>query len=108
MYGDSFRRDGDAVRDIGNNVSLVWEEMDLGDRTEAGLAIRGRTPLEINAITLRMENEAGDAVTEVVRFAGGGEETQRFRVRVPGGKTTVSFVFLPGSQFDFEGFAFED
>ena len=108
MYGDSFRRDGHAVREIGNNVSLVWEEMDLGDRTEAGLAIRGRTPLEINAITLRMENEAGDAVTEVVRFAGGGEETQRFRVRVPGGKTTVSFVFLPGSQFDFEGFAFED
>ncbi|MBQ9211307.1 MAG: DUF4982 domain-containing protein [Clostridia bacterium] len=107
LYGDSFRREGDAVFDIGNNVSLTWENMDFGDLREAGIVIEGRTPLEMNAITLRMENEAGESRTEVVKFRGGDQGQQSFRVAVPGGNTKVSFVFLPGSQFDFVGFTFE-
>ncbi len=106
VYGDSFRPEGDAVKDIGNNVTLTWENMDFGTRTEAALTIEGRTPLETNAIHLRMENEAGETVTELVPFRGTEEGAQSFRVRVPGGVTRVSFVFLPGSQFDFGAFRF--
>ena len=107
VYGDSFRRDGDAVREIGNNVTLTWEQMDFGESREAGLVVEGRTPLEMTAITLRMENDEGASVTEVIRFPGPVPRKARFRVPVPGGNTKVSFIFLPGSQFDFEGFRFE-
>ncbi len=106
VYGDSFRPEDGAVLGIGNNVSLIWENMDFGPLREADLEIDGRTPLEINAVTLRMENGTGESVTEVVRFRGTERGSQTFRVPVPGGNTRVSFVFLPGSQFDFHGFRF--
>jgi hypothetical protein len=31
-----------------------------------------------------------------------------FPVRTPGGLCSVTFVFLPGSAFDFEAFRFEE
>lgn len=108
IYGDSFRKEGREVLEIGNNVSLNWTDMDFGDRKEAGLILEGRTPLEINAVTIRMESPTGGSVTEVVRFRGTEKGTQRFRIAVPGGNTAVSFVFLPGSRFDFAGFRFEE
>ena len=107
VYGDSFRREGSRVLEIGNNVTMTWENMDFGSLREAGLTVEGSTPLEVNATTLRMENEAGETVTEAVRFRGTEAGRQRFRVPVPGGVAKVSFVFLPGSQFDFHGFQFE-
>ena len=107
IYGDSFRPDGNAVREIGNNVTLTFDEMDFGDSEEVRLLIRGRTPLSKNAVTVRITGEEGATVNAVADFAGDGGPEQTFIVRVPGGKCTVSFVFLPGSSFDFEGFEFK-
>jgi len=107
VYGDSFRRDGKAIRDIGNNVSLEFGEMDFGEITECSLVIRGKTGLETNAITLRIRNGQGEETTEVADFSGKGGEEQVFPVRTPGGLCSVTFVFLPGSAFDFEAFRFE-
>ena len=107
VYGDSFTREGTAVRGIGNNVSLVFERMDFGDCRKAMLEIAGATPLEKNPITVRIQNEAGEETTEIAEFTGCGGACQRFAVGTPGGKCTVTFVFLPGSDFDFEGFRFE-
>ncbi len=107
VYGDSFEKRGDEVANIGNNVSLTWEEMDFGDRREAELILDGATPLAENAVTVRMENDQGENLTELVTFRGGEEGEQRFRIRVPGGVCRVSFVFLPGSRFDFHSFRFE-
>jgi len=106
IYGDSFTRSGGAVRSIGNNVSLVFERMDFGDVTRAAVRITGATPLAKNPITIRIQSADGGEVTEIAEFAGGSAQ-QRFALRVPGGPCTVTFVFLPGSQFDFEGFRFE-
>ena len=106
MYGDTFRRDGEAVRDIGNNVTLTYRDMDFGNRGEAVLTLEGSTPLEAHPITVRMTDEKGDSMTEIVSFQGSGPKRQAFSVRVPQGLSTVSFVFLPGSRFDFEGFTF--
>ncbi len=106
VYGDSFCQTEDAVTGIGNNVTLTWEDMDFGDLREAILTVDGQTPLEINAIHLRMENESGEIQTEVAPFRGTQRGSQKFRVKVPGGIVKVSFVFLPGSQFDFYGFGF--
>ena len=107
IYGDSFTADGSSVRDIGNNVTLIWNDMDFGESTESLLCISGRTPLKKNTITVRTENEQGETQTELAEFMGDGPSEQCFRVRVPGGKCSVSLIFLPGCQFDFDGFTFK-
>lgn len=106
IYGDSFVRDAQAVRQIGNNVSLVFEQMDFADCTHASLMLKGFTPLKENPITIRIVNEAGESVTALAQFRGDGAPEQTFPVAVLPGVCTVSFVFLPGCQFDFDGFCF--
>lgn len=106
IYGDSFRRDGSAVHDIGNNVSIVFNDMDFGSRGEYGLMIRGRTDLQMNTINIRIRSENGDTETSVANFMGNGPLEQHFSVNVPAGICSVTFVFLPGSRFDFDAFMF--
>ena len=108
IYGDSFRIRDQAVEGIGNNVTLTWDEMDFGGAGKAWLEIEGFTPLEINTVTVRIRNDQGQETTEIADFDGRGGCTQRFQVQVPPGVCSVSFVFLPGSSFDFEGFRFSE
>lgn len=106
IYGDSYVPDGSAVLNIGNNVSLVWNGMDFGDISEALLTLEGGTTLDVNAVSLRFENEKGESAAEMLRFHGPGKGQQTFSVSVPEGKNRVSLVFLPGSRFDLYGFCF--
>ena len=107
VYGDTFTLDGDAVRGIGNNVTLVFEHMAF-DGAAARLRIIGATPLVENAIHVRCAAPDGQQVTSLCMFSqSAGASEQRFDVQVLQGPCTVSFVFLPGSQFDFFGFQFE-
>ena len=107
VYGDSFVREGNTIHHIGNNVSLIFHEMDFGDRQDCRLMIRGKTDLPLNSITVRIRDVHGETRNEVVDFRGGAGEEQSFAIRVPGGICTVTFVFLPGSSFDFDAFRFE-
>ena len=43
VYGDSFRRAGDAVEQIGNNVTLSFDGMDFGEKGAGRLTICGHT-----------------------------------------------------------------
>lgn len=106
IWGDAFRKEDDRILGIGNNVTLAWDEMDFGTLREAELVLHGYTPLETNAVTVRMENDRGESMTELAMFRGNAGDTQSFRVRVPGGMCSVSLVFLPGSCFDLYGFVF--
>ena len=108
IYGDSFMIRDNAVAGIGNNVTLTWEEMDFGGSGSVLLEIEGETPLEINTVTVRIRNEQGEEITGIADFAGRGARIQQFPVQVPAGVCSVSFVFLPGSNFDFEGFRFSE
>lgn len=106
VYGDSFTRGADGIFGIGNNVSLVYENMDFGDAETVMLTIDGCTPLEENPITVRCQNEDGESVTALAQFKGTARGKQLFEVNVLPGLCTVTFVFLPGCQFDFYGFRF--
>lgn len=106
IYGDSFQRTAHGVEKIGNNVSLVFERMDFENAQQATLVVDGRTPLSENPITVRIQNEAGEEITELAAFQQGDGE-QRFPLHVLGGMCTVTFVFLPGCQFDFRTLQFE-
>ena len=106
VYGDSFTRSGSAVTSIGNNVSLVWENMDFGTSTHAELRLDGQTPLSTNPVTIRFTSQDGEQLTSLAQFSGTERGVQCFDVNVLPGVCSVAFVFLPGSQFDFYGFTF--
>ncbi len=106
IYGDSFTRTDAGITGIGNNVSLVYEHMDFGDATRAVVTIDAQTPLTANPVNIRFQNADGEQLTTIAQFKGTARGQQQFEVEVLPGECTVSFVFLPGSQFDFFGFKF--
>ena len=106
IYGDSFRQIGTAICEIGNNVSLMWNGMDFAGETEVLLAVTGYTPLPVNTVSVRVRNSAGVETVSVLEFSGNGQPEQSCRIPVPCGECSVTFVFLPGSKFDFESFRF--
>lgn len=106
VYGDSFQRTEAGVMGIGNNVSLLYGQMDFGENDHATLMLDGATPLAANPVTVRFEREDGETLTTLAQFKGTGRSQQQFEMDVLPGVCTVSFVFLPGSQFDFYGFQF--
>ena len=106
VYGDRFTLKEESVEGIGNNVSLVFREMDFGTRGFTGIAIRGKSKLENNTIHLRFE---GDGVQQrrVVEFPGSEAWTElTFPLEPVYGKQDVTFLFLPGCDFDFMEFRF--
>ena len=108
IYGDQFRTEGKAVRGIGNNVTLTFRGMDFGEGGDVCLTLDGETPLAANTISIRITDENGNTSDFVAEFRGGKREKQQFPLKVPEGVCSISFVFLPGSQFDFHGFTFSE
>lgn len=109
-YGDSFVPAGDAIERIGNNVSLAFDGMDFGEEGATHITICGRTPLPANTVQLRFEPTGeGEASTQVVAFPHSEEYMeQTFELSTPVyGAQKVTFVFLPGCNFDFAWFRFK-
>ena len=106
IYGDTFTKTATCVEGIGNNVTLAFENMDFGDKGTKEVVIRGRAPEGTNTIHLRFKDESGE-VKEILEFEQCGEYTERhFTIEERKGIWNLSFVFLPGSNFDFETFRF--
>ncbi len=106
IYGDSFRRQGDAVLGIGNNVTLIFEDMDFGPEGTGQIVLRGHAVYGKNTIHIRFSDGETES-RQVVEFDNDKGAEQAFRLEPVCGKQTVSFVFMPGSNFDLEGFRFE-
>lgn len=107
IYGDSFNVAVDAVTDIGNNVFLLYNELDLGDGATR-FVICGRTVLDQNTINLKFSNDKGEELERMIEFKKSLEyEEQSFIIDKVCGKYNLSFIFLPGSSFDFKYFRFE-
>ena len=97
-------RTEDAIEQIGNNVSLEFTDMNFGETGTDSIVICGRTPLQQNTIQLRFT----DGATQVLPFPYSEEYTElRFPLEQVTGEQKVTFVFLPGCNFDFKWFRFE-
>ncbi len=109
VYGDSFERNGNAVEKIGNNVTLVYENMNFGEEGPDSITIKGRTPLTMNTIHVRFTPEGEETVNCIAEFKGEGSEytEQTFPIEGFAGSGKVEVIFLPGSDFDLEAFVFE-
>jgi len=107
IYGDAFEiRDG-RVEGIGNNVSLEFDDMDFGEQGAKRLVICGRSPIDKNTVHIRFTGE-GEASNQLVEFTHSeGYEERTFELERVAGVQKVTFIFLPGSSFDFAWFRFE-
>ncbi|MDR2531643.1 MAG: DUF4982 domain-containing protein [Oscillospiraceae bacterium] len=101
IYGDNYNVNNSKIENIGNNVIINFNALDLGKAGSKKLAISGYAPngnsvqLKLNEEKILLEfNKSDDYVT------------QEFEVGEVAGINDVSFVFLPGSNFNFEWFKF--
>lgn len=108
IAGDSFTKNTDAVEHIGNNVNLDFANMDFGSEKASRLTIYGKSNSENNTINVKIFGEDGSNRTEVIEFKHTDDyEEKSFSVTPVTGAQKISFVFLPGSDFDFKWFRFE-
>ncbi len=106
IYGDTYTLTEDAVNGIGNNVSLKYGNMDFGSEGAGSVTIEGHTDMENNTIHILFEGEEGSK-REIIEFAGSEKTVERkFEINRVKGNTDVTFLFLPGCDFDFRSFRF--
>lgn len=107
IYGDDFKIVGKAVTGIGNNVSLVFKEMDFGEEGTTKICIKGRAPKSDNTIHVRFADASGE-IKNIIEFKKSEEVCERdFEFDKIKGMKDVSLVFMPGSYFDLESIEFK-
>ncbi len=109
IIGDTFTKTATAVEGIGNNVNLDFENMDFGTDSASKLTICGKSNTDNNTINLKLFDDDGSSTTHVIEFArtNSDYEEKTFTLSPVTGKKKVSFVFLPGCNFDFAWFRFK-
>lgn len=105
IYGDSYKLMEDSIEDIGNNVTISFEDMDF-NRGISKLVICGRSPMDKNTIHIRFNGADGET-KQLIEFEYSEDYIEReFELAEVSGLQTVSFIFLPGCDFDFKYFRF--
>lgn len=108
IYGDRFKRTEEYVKDIGNNVTLEFEELDFTSTGINQLTLCGQTPIEKNTIHVKFSDDKGEKTQLLEIHHKEGEAEWTFPIEEMTGVQKVSFIFLPGSQFDFKWFCFKN
>jgi len=96
-----------SVEGIGNNVSLVFENMDFTSEGTGKIVVYGRSPIDKNTIHVRFDN-SDDESNQIMEFTKSDDYQERvFEFKKIAGNQKVTFIFLPGCNFDFGWFRFE-
>lgn len=108
IYGDSFNICAPSINSIGNNVSIEFDHMDFGEGINK-LILCGRSNAASNSIHIKFEGEESGRVSkEMIEIASTSvSETREFKLNAIKGMQKVTFIFLPGSNFDLDWFRFE-
>ena len=106
IYGDTFTVTTDAIEHIGNNVTIEFHHMDFGTEGFQKLILCGRSHTRNNTIHVRFLGENG-GTNQIAEFEYSEDYVEReFELTSVTGLQLVSFIFLPGSNFDFQWFQF--
>jgi beta-galactosidase len=81
--------------------------MDFGEAGASRIVICGRSPIDRNTIHIRFAGPDGEQARAIEFTASNGYEERVFELEPLAGVRDVTFVFLPGSRFDFGWFRFE-
>jgi beta-galactosidase len=107
IYGDNFMITDEAITHIGNNVTIVFDDMDFGSEGFKKLVLCGCSHIENNTIHVRFQGEEGN-VNQIAEFKYSEDYVEReYELSSVTGKQQVTFIFLPGSDFDFKYFRFD-
>jgi beta-galactosidase len=106
ISGDSYTVTDTAVVGIGNNVTLIFDEMDFTTRPIRKIQICGSTPLTKNTIQIRFNDGKSESIQMIEFTKASDYQVQEFKLDQVGDNQQVSFIFLPGCQFDFKWFKF--
>lgn len=107
LYGDEYKIDGTSIIGIGNNVVINYNGMNFDKGTEK-IVVCGKTINDVNTIQLRYNDDNGVQQTQLLEFAYSADYKEiEFALETINGEKDISFVFLPGSNFDFKWFRFE-
>lgn len=106
IYGDTFERTETSINNIGNNVSIVYRNMDFKDQGTSKITICGRSLVEKTSIHIcyKFGEETKRQLIEFPYSEHAMEST--FDLDTIVGQQELTFVFLPGSKFDFNWFCF--
>lgn len=108
VYGDSFEKTERGIEGIGNNVSIIYSDLDFDGATRVRLSLHGHTHHQVQPINLRLMNAQGEDLNQLIEFAGHeSADIQCFDLKALRGVCTLTLVFLPGSHFDFFDMQFE-
>lgn len=108
VTGDSFTKTDENIEGIGNNVNIDFSNMDFGEKGAEKLTICGKSNTENNTINIKFFGENGVNKTDAIEFSHTEKyEEKTFNIKKITGKNMLSFVFLPGCNFDFKWFKFE-
>lgn len=106
IYGDSFTKTEDAVEEIGNNVSILYNSMNFGEKGCSKITIMGRACKASNTIHLRFAR-GDEEIKQIIEFPQSDSYKEvTFDIEKVEGEWDLSFVFMPGSNFDFKWLQF--
>jgi beta-galactosidase len=107
IYGDTYTLTDTAITNIGNNVTIVFKDLDFEDNIITKVLLCGHSPLDNNTMHLIFSDEEGEN-RQIVEFSYSEDYVVReFNIEPISGKQNLSFVFLPGCLFDFKWFQFQ-
>ncbi|MHA7967592.1 glycoside hydrolase family 2 TIM barrel-domain containing protein [Paenibacillus sp. CAU 1782] len=107
IYGDAFVVKERFVEGIGNNVSLEFAGLDFEAEGVTKLVLYGHSPIDKNTIHIQFSGIEGEG-RQLVEFThSDGYEERVLALDNIAGEQKVTFIFLPGSSFNFGWFRFE-
>lgn len=109
IYGDEYTVTNNIIEKIGNNTVIGFNGLDFGDEGVSKVTICGRTRNPSNPVQIRYTPKGESQITQVIKFAHSDDYTeQTFELdKIKGLTDNLSFVLMPGSDFDFSWFKFE-
>ena len=82
--------------------------MNFGEKYATSIIICGKSNIENNTINIKFYNADNKITTQIIEFSYTEDfEEKRFEIEPINGDKKISFVFLPGCNFDFKWFQFE-
>ncbi len=100
VYGDRFEKSGDAILDIGNNVTIEYNGMDFGTDGASKVRFLGRTNNELQTIHINIVTAEG-STRQIVEFKGTAEPHEMmFELTPITGTVDIHLIFLPGTHFE--------
>lgn len=109
IYGDSYSITDSQINNIGNNVTIVFNDFNFANKKARQLSITGKANYDHNTIILLFEPDSSDPIRQSLEFSSSGSiKTESFDIEELTNKGTLSFIFLPGSNFDFLEFQFSE